>query len=263
MNAHFVLESGFNNGTGALDNTGNVLFARSASVGIGGAWGSLDAGRQYTVAFKVMGGYENFRFQFPALTQSVFMTAGFRNNNDIQYTRAIGGLTFRAEYAAGEQPGSASNGSTEALGLSYANGPVYVGGAYTRKKNLVGATFRDYSHYTLGGAYTVGGWRANLGYADERQETAGPDTTNKHRLAGLSYRFAPTFALSSGYYETRNRTAGVNGKRRMLMLSALYTLSKRTDLYLESDRALFKGSLLPSTAQSGQTGVSMGLNHWF
>ena len=42
LNAHFQLESGFNDKTGALDNTNNVLFNRTAAVGLGGAWGSVD-----------------------------------------------------------------------------------------------------------------------------------------------------------------------------------------------------------------------------
>ena len=37
LNAHFQLESGFNDKTGALDNTNNVLFNRTAAVGLGGA----------------------------------------------------------------------------------------------------------------------------------------------------------------------------------------------------------------------------------
>lgn len=263
MNAHFTLESGFNSGTGALDNAGNVLFNRTAAVGIGGKWGSLDVGRQYTVAFKTMLGYETFRYQYPSVTQSVFMTAGFRNNNDIQYIVNLGGLTVRTEYAAGEQAGSSGNGATEALGVTYADGPVNAGAAYTRKKNLVGAVYRDYTHYTAGGAYTAGPWRANLGYIEEIQETAAFDTRNRYVLAGLSYRFEPTFAVTGGYYATRNKTAGLDGKRRLYLISAVYSLSKRTDLYLENDRATFSGTLLPATARTGQTGISTGINHFF
>lgn len=39
LNAHMALETGFNTGTGALDNTANVLFNRTALVGIGSTWG--------------------------------------------------------------------------------------------------------------------------------------------------------------------------------------------------------------------------------
>lgn len=52
MNAHFQLESGFNTKTGELDNANNVLFNRTAAVGIGGKWGSIDLGRQYTIGFR-------------------------------------------------------------------------------------------------------------------------------------------------------------------------------------------------------------------
>src|ERR1700751_5292543 len=40
--AHFQLESGFNLGNGALDNTTGVLFNRGAYVGLGGWFGSVN-----------------------------------------------------------------------------------------------------------------------------------------------------------------------------------------------------------------------------
>ena len=56
LNAHFTLESAFNSGTGATDAT--RFFGRSAFVGLGGQWGSLDLGRQYTVAYRTVGTYD-------------------------------------------------------------------------------------------------------------------------------------------------------------------------------------------------------------
>ncbi len=50
MNAHFTLESGLNSGTGALDSSG-LMWGRTSSVGIGSTWGTVDLGRQYTIAF--------------------------------------------------------------------------------------------------------------------------------------------------------------------------------------------------------------------
>ena len=60
LNAHFALETGFNSGTGALDNANNQLFNRTATVGVGSAMGSVDLGRQYTVAFRTIAAYDPF-----------------------------------------------------------------------------------------------------------------------------------------------------------------------------------------------------------
>lgn len=263
MNAHFTLESGFNTGTGALDTPAGTLFQRTAAVGVGGAWGSLDLGRQYTVAFKTLAGYEPLGFKYPGIALAVAMTAGTRNNNAVQYIGNFGALTVRAEYALGEQAGSVSNGAAQAAGFSYSAGPFQGGAAVTKRKNLVGAAFRDYTHYTLGGAYMSGPWRLALGYADETQETAALDTTNKYVLSGLSYRFTSAFSLTGAYYRTRNETAGASGRRNTAILSAVYSLSKHTDLYLGVDRTTYRGTMIPATAQAGQTGVSVGVNHFF
>ncbi len=65
LNAHFNLEMGWNSGTGAGDAAG--LFQRTASVGLGGAWGSLDLGRQYSVNFKTIGLYDPFVYKYTGI----------------------------------------------------------------------------------------------------------------------------------------------------------------------------------------------------
>jgi predicted porin len=261
-NAHFTLESGFNSGTGALD-AANTLFNRTAAVGLGGSFGTLDLGRQYTVAFKTIAVYEAFSYRFPTLTYAVPASAGVRYNNDIQYIGNFGPVTVRAEYAPGEQAGTNSGGSAKAIGASYSSGPIAFGGAYTERKPLVGGAFRDNKHFTVGGAYTAGSLRAALGYADEKQETGTVDTTSKYAWGGLNYAISPAVSVSGAYYQNKTEAAGVSGKRDLYILAGYYSLSKRTSLYAEVDRTKFRGSLVASPAQTSQTGVSVGVNHLF
>lgn len=261
-NAHFTLESGFNSGTGALD-AANTLFNRTAAVGIGGAFGTLDLGRQYTVAFKTIAVYEPFSYRFPGLTYAVPASAGIRYNNDIQYIGTFGPVTVRAEYALGEQAGTASGASAQAIGASYSSGAIAVGGAYTKRKPLVGGTFLDNTHYTVGGAYTMGGLRATVGYADETQKTATVDTTSKYAWGGLNYAISPAVSVSGAYYQNKTETAGVDGKRDLFILAGYYSLSKRTSLYAEIDRTKYRGTLAASPAQTSQTGISAGVTHLF
>jgi predicted porin len=96
LNAHFTLESGFNSGNGQLDAT-NSLFNRSAFVGLGGAWGALDLGRQYTVAYKTVAVYDPFNYKFTSLIPlSGLALSGSRLNNDVQGTAVFGPATVRA-----------------------------------------------------------------------------------------------------------------------------------------------------------------------
>lgn len=262
LNAHFTLESGFNTGTGSLD-VANTLFNRNAAVGLGGEWGSLDFGRQYTVAFKTIAAFEPFSYRFPLITYAVPASAGTRYNNDMQYTGTFGPMTIRAEHAFGEQPGSNANASTNSLGAVYASGPVSLGGSYTKRKPAVGATFFDNTHYTVGGAFTTGPWRASVGYVKEKQETATVDTKNRYAWVGVNYNLTPAVALNGAYYENKNDTAGTEGKRKLYILSAYYALSKRTSLYAETDYTKYTGNAVASPSQTNQTGISVGVNHLF
>jgi predicted porin len=263
LNAHFTLESGFNGGTGVLDNATNTLFNRSAFVGIGGEYGTVDLGRQYNVAFKTMAPFEPLHVKFIYIALAMPATSGVRNNNDVQYSGTFGAVTARAEYAAGEVAGSVTNGSTEAVGLSYNQGPLYLGTAFTQKKTLgAGGVFFDYKHTTLGGAYTIGDLRFSAGYTDERQATATVDTTNKYLMTGVNYTITPAIEASVAYYSIKNSTADVDGKRDILFLTGTYYLSKRTNLYAEIDSARFSGTSI-QVGQTHQTGFSVGVAHQF
>lgn len=261
LNANMVLETGFNSGTGVLDNSNNALFNRTASVGIGSSWGTVNLGRQYTVAFKTITPYDPFVWRYTGIAMTAQATAGVRFDNDIQYIGTFGGLTVRAEYALGEQAGSAGNGASQAAGATYASGPLSVGAAYTRRKPT--PTFLDFTHYTLGGSYSFGPARLSVGYADQKQETATVDTTNKYAWAGVAYNATPTTSITGAYFNLRNSTGGASGKKDLYMIAATYVLSKRTNLYAELDRSKVGGTLVPASTQTAQTGVSFGINHLF
>ncbi|MBK4738452.1 porin [Noviherbaspirillum pedocola] len=303
LNAHFTLEAGFNNGSGALNNTNNQLFERSAFIGLGSQWGSLDLGRQYTVAYKTVGPYDPFDFKYPSIipTSQASVSAGQRVNNDIQYTGSFGPITARAEWALGEQAGSARDNSQQALGVTWAGGPFSVGGAYTlRKPALIPATaatpptnFQDNRSWTLGGSYTIAGVKIAIGYARETQDRAtGNSTDQKNAWGGASYNFNSALGVAAGYYQTQVDnvlTTNSSGKRQLFIVGSTYKLSKRTNFYADLDYARYTDALratLPVAATSGgqlaglgggtsqlplattngqgnQLGFSVGINHVF
>jgi predicted porin len=270
MNAHFTLESGFNTGTGALDNATGVLFNRTAAVGLGGSWGSLDFGRQYSVNFKTIGLYDPFSYKYVAIIPLAGQGGLTRFNNDVQYIGSFGPVTVRAEYALGEQVGSTSNGASQAIGGSYAAGPITVGAAYTQRKNAVGAAFLDYDNWTLGAAYATGAFRVAAGYAKASQDTsATTENETKDAWLGGSYNLSPATQLSLAYYRTTDDTAGTQtGRRNLVILGATYAMSKRTNFYADLDVASLKGARRMTETATGRvedrvTGVSVGINHLF
>jgi predicted porin len=270
LNAHFTLETGFNSGSGAQADAAR-FFNRSAFVGLGSQWGSLDLGRQYTVAFKTVGAYDPFNYKFTGFipTSQGSISAGTRNDNDIQYTGTFGPLTARAEYALGEQTGGGSNGTAAALGATFATGPFSVGAAYTKRKPSVGALaavtspttglittpavagqFQENTHYTVGGAFTFGPGRIAAGYAHESQDRSsviGGEAVQKNAWLGGSWDITPALGITAAWYETHADGFGVtgnnSGKRQLAVIGATYALSKRTNFYADVDYARFKGAL--------------------
>jgi len=165
-NARFVLESGWNTGTGALETSTNPtlgatrLFQRTATVGLLTPIGAVDFGRQYSVAFKAIAAYEPLGYKYVTVAPVAGAAAGSTGNgtnllelqsgvtsaayylsqggsrfdNDVQFSTRLGPVTLLAEYAFGEVAGDNSDGSAAAIGANYTAGPVTLGGAYTKKK---------------------------------------------------------------------------------------------------------------------------------
>ncbi|HEX7634370.1 MAG TPA: porin [Noviherbaspirillum sp.] len=260
LNAHFTLETGFNTGNGELDNKTNQLFRRTASVGLGSAWGSLDFGRQYSINFQTTGSYDPFNLKYIGVTPVAGLGGLTRLDNDIKYTYTAGPVTVRAEHGFGEVPGAFSTGATNAVGATYAEGPITVGSAYTRGKTAAGLSRKD---WTIGGAYTTGPFRVALGYNNYKEDTsATADTTTKDWWLGGSYNLSSAAALTAAYYQTKvSPSTGGDAKQKLFIVGGTYALSKRTNLYADIDSKRF--SVSSGTAPTSLTGFSAGINHLF
>lgn len=274
LNAHFNLETGFNTGTGVQD---GPLFNRSAFVGLGGSWGSLDFGHQYSANFKVVGTYDPFSYKYVGiiplaglgsigggLSGAAGVAAGLtRLDNDVQYSGKFGAVTVYAEHAFGEQNTGFSDASTNAVGGVYADGPITVGGAYSTRKNAVAGVYQDYKSWTVGGAFATGPVRVAAGYSDSKQDlAANADAQAKNWWLGGSYNLTPETALTAGYYDTKTEATGAgNVKRKLFIVGATYALSKRTNFYADIDNSRY--SVSAGTAPKTLTGFSAGINHLF
>jgi predicted porin len=304
LSTHFSLESGYNSGTGANSDS-TRFFNRMALVGVTGAWGTVDIGRQYTLSGKVLYAYEPFGFFFPTIVPASGLNgaSGIRFDNDVQYTGVFGPVTLRAEHAFGEVAGNAGSGAASAVGANYKSGPLAVGAAYTVRKPgptssnlgvtvinpvvyaIPAGTFQDNRHWTAGAAYQFEKLRIAVGASDEKQENGAlVDTHLKLTWFGGSYALMPQLNLKAGWYRTKTTgpgTAayprGLDGKKDLYIAALLYSLSKRTTLYLEVDKTKLAGSntgsatlggsaVSPGTSPFGQTrldGISTGIYHAF
>jgi predicted porin len=276
--ANFVLELGFNSGTGALNNTNNVLFQREAHVGLSGNWGALDVGRNYTVAYRTILAFDPFKFRYPSITYVLSATNGIRKDNDVQYTGTFGDWTTRAAWSLGEVAGDVDYGTTKALGVNYAHGGLRAGASYSIAEQNTGTSslpsYRDYSHSALGAAYDFGALTLSVGHVAQRQDTSTRATTSTWNWVGGSYQLSPRFNFTAAWYRndaynaTATAAAAVGDARKDLFMTGItYGLSKRTTLYGEIDRTRLDGGYATGGTtklnQTHQGGMAAGMMHVF
>ena len=261
QNAHFTLETGFNSGTGATDN-GN-FWNRTASLGLGGSWGSLDLGNQYTAIFHTIAAYDPFHYKYVGIDPLAGQGDGVgpRLNNDIQYTGSFGAVTARVEHAVGQVPGSTAAGATTEAGLSYAADGLSLGAGFGTKKDTMAVNTTK--TWTVGGAYKTGPFELTLGYDNQKADLTSAE--KKNWWLGGSYAMTPAAALTVAYFNIKTTSnVAPDGQNKLFMFGGTYSMSKMTQLYADIDHRNLGGSAMALYAgQSTQTGVSVGINHAF
>jgi len=160
VKANFQLES---NGITSNGEVNAPFFGRAAWAGLSGSFGEVRVGKQDSVAFQTMAGYDlNGASNANAAGQNATVAPWFRGRQDrsVQYISPVTGgfkvqLGFQPE---GNVAGAKSNGS---IGVSYAAGPF---AASVVAEGARSATDKDF--YSVGGTYDLGVAKIALGYAD-------------------------------------------------------------------------------------------------
>ena len=294
LQAVFVLESGFDLGTGvsgqALGNS-NRMFGRQATVGLqSDAWGRLDLGRQTNIATKYFADVASpFGVDFgQAAAGTTFNSAAsLRYDNMVMYqTPNFSGFQFGVGYsfnANGSQQFRDSGGddpNTHAwtTGLRYANGPIGLAATYDQfeapetlpvdggvkvKSWNVGASY-DFSVARLhaGFGQTRNGWFQGITFGD--LDTAGALMVNdgmrvNSYTVGLSAPVGPGEIMASWGMADPRGTAGDDEKQNIYSLGYTYPLSKRTNVYAIGSYA--KNVAFQDDLKSTLIGV--GMRHQF
>jgi predicted porin len=272
----FNLEAGYVLSTGANNNTSNQIFQRTSTVGMSGPFGTVDVGRQFTLQHFLIKDFEPFDFQYLGITEATAVSNGNtgRDDNDINYRKELGPFVVRGELALGGQPGNFGHGTVAGAGLNYRGKAIMLGAGYTHRSNPLTATSSNYfgnDQYTAGGAFIIGDFTAMAGYSLNIQDTpvsAKTVTRNQYLWAGFRYKFDTQFDMTAAYYDNKNTTAGVDGRKGVAIVGITYLLSKRTLLYADVDYTKFTGgyvtnATLNPSQHASQTGVSFGINHFF
>ncbi|GIX53883.1 porin [Sphaerotilus sulfidivorans] len=244
LKALFQFEHRFNPDTGTVTNT--AFWGGLSTVGLGGSFGTVNLGRQYTAAFSLatdvidpFGGYTVAGLRGESLTKSV---ARLRTDNSVRYDGAFGGLKVAADIA--ETPAGGVD-RPYSVAAQYAAGPFMVAASYD---NPTGA---NDNLATLGGSYTFGPAKVSLGIG------RGDNNSNvrvKQALAGVTVSVGAAGQVLAGYAQEEVGTADATKK---VSLGYRHNLSKRTQLYTDVTRV---NDLLSKTEK---TGYDFGVIHTF
>lgn len=234
-------------------NGGSVLFNRAAYVGLAGRYGTVNLGRQQTVAVDAVikvepSNYTNFFMssvygaynlgnaiygQAMVNTAAGKYSAGVSGNLDsrdnamIKYVSPnLAGARIVAGYSPGAVAGGDTQGSKAAVGASYDYGNFSIGGSYTEWNPMDVVTNRDvkYRLHNLGVAYRFGPWsvRAAMGHTSLPGVTL-KDSTNTNvtysaadasvKGIGATYAVTPSVDVTAAYYVKRYDIASGNKPR--------------------------------------------------
>ena len=293
--AVFDMEAGFNTGNGQLGNQGQ-LFGNQAWVGLkNSTLGEIDAGRQYGLAYQTLGSYAPLgrgvateQGNTPELAWETALY-GVSFDNSLEYTNNFGPIKAQVQYSTGGVAGATSVGATDAVALTYAQGPISIGGVYEQSKD---ANSNDLKVWGLGGSFVTGPATLFLSYFDAKRDpgfgasanlSGGPlantsllantnsvlQRTDEVWTTGVGFQATPAWNFTVGYMHdavTNDSDFGNNGDVSTLYAVADYALSKRTDVYFEVDNSRLKGGEVASAdvlsidgGNNQRTGLATGL----
>jgi len=304
--AGFWLEAGLNpsNGTGGTTNTGNqtagattaggLTLNRRATVDIGGSWGAIRLGRDYSVEFWNKAMFDPWGAVGVANSNNLNMigansNTGTRISNSVSYLwgfdpnapSSIGngkGVYAEAQLALGGNasnvllPAGSQDGNYQGFRVGYALGPVNVAATYGQTKTLA---VSDYSVQSVGGSYALGFGTLMANYnINKTGNTSGTGAANNKSLQlGATIPLGAGSVLVSGIQNT-NAAVQVGGNTsNQLALGYQYNLQilkQPTVVYATYARmtngsgvAATVGNAVATTKGDTSSGVELGLRTSF
>ncbi len=271
LKAMFLLENGFNADVGTLGQGGR-LFGRQGYVGLGGGWGAVRLGRQYTPMDDIAGIIGTKTYDVLSVVPIIGNGEYNRVDNALTYVSpTVANTVFQLQYSLGEERASTNTSSNFAKQVSahalYANGPLTAGISLMQVTDadgvLAGKQGKD--AVLLAGAYDFGSFKLSA-YYDAEDKAA-----KKLKVYGLAaaFKFGET-TVSVGAAQAKDvngSAATASDDARFYTLQVSHNLSKRTALYgnltaVSNDTAAALGFNSP-VAGSNSNGIQAGLRHRF
>jgi len=296
LRAGFHLEAGVANddGRGSATNTNNqttggavagigggqgLTFNRRSTVSVGGGWGELPLGRDYTPHFWNHTVYDPFGTNGVGINQTINSSVGgptnTRASNSFTYlyghafnaSSATGADGFHAavQYYLGENnsgTATSKDGTGASVRVGYNGGPVSVALSTASTRYATG----DIKTTNLGGSYNFGVARLLAVYDRDRVASAVAVTGTGYLVGALVPVGSGEIRASYSRYKTNAAGAPTSKKYAM---GYVHNLSKRTALYATYARIGNSGGAAQAlngavtAANNSSRGYDIGLRHAF
>ena len=250
LQARFALEAFHRTDTGISGRfIGDPFFARNAFVGLSGAFGTTQIGRNTTplfvstLAFNAFGDSFGFSpsirqyFTAPSLPAGGTPTAAVGDtgwSNSLLYTNKIGGLSFTLLGNAGEGAANAV-GRNISASATYFSGPFGVTVVGQQVKNATGTlplNFQRQDTYQVGGSYDLSVAKVFAQYGEVRTHSTSAVIEAKSKISGLGLAVPIGAGKILGQIGYSKTSGPVNsGSLRTASVGYDYNLSKNTDVY--------------------------------
>lgn len=288
LKALFVAEGGWNvdEGTGA-NASGGLDFARRSVVGLGGSFGSVMLGRDYTPAYYAGVVTDVFSYGMFGNAYAFQQSGGYtlRASNAIHYVSPnFGGLTIRAMGGSGERNVEPrSQGNIYGLSAVYQANRITASAYFQELRQATVPASDGYDRnkqYGIGGGYDFGPARLVAGWG--RSELSADSTNFDFYNVGAGVRIGAGELMGSftqlkaeaGRNGLLGGTAGAEGRAKVYGVAYTYPLSKRTNVYAsfgttrnDSNGAFGVFSSGTSVAAAGvgakPKAVALGIRHMF
>ncbi|WP_136413461.1 porin [Herbaspirillum sp. ST 5-3] len=265
LSAKFLLEAGFNVDTGT-SGQGGTLFGRQAYVGLGGNWGNLLFGRQYTPLHTALDQVDPFGTGLAGNIENLIPggtgPTGVRMNNTIKYTTPEwSGFAGELAYGLGEVAGNNRANRQWGAAVGYVNGPAVVKLVHHRTENATGTD--DARNSMIGGKWDFGVAAAHIAF--QRDQGFGT-VDNRDYMVGVSAPVGPGKVLAS--YVRRDDRSALNADAHQWALGYTHAVSKRTNFYTSYARITNKNGAAftvgnATEAGTGDKAFNVGVRHLF
>lgn len=272
--AYFTLESGFGLDTGTIGQGGR-FFGRKSLVGLSGAWGAVEAGRDYAPAFYIVQPVDPMGLGIGTASSTIWTgapsTGAARVDNAINYLSPNwSGVSLRVQFAPGEQaaPTPSRSRDVQGLNLLYRSGNTLVGASHVRIANgtdsaddrATTVTARhSFGSFSLAAMVQLGAWEGTRTAAAPSSASSIFSRDYRSYLVGGTVRVGAAGVVNASFKKYDDRTSG-NYDADQSSISYVHSLSKRTDLYAaySSLKNVRASSYAVSDASGAYTGVTPG-----